>query len=142
MEPGVAKPPRVYGSPSINPEGVASVPHVSFVKGNAVLFQKRTKLILKRNPGMVFRLVCDVGAHGLRIRCAHRKSPVSRLPRKFCNMWEALLNPKVGTSLEFFHQIGLGNAATQLDQNMDMIGNSTDQNGRAIEFLAIPPRKA
>jgi len=39
LEPGVAKLPRVYGSPSINPEGVASVPHVSLVKGNAVLFQ-------------------------------------------------------------------------------------------------------
>jgi hypothetical protein len=50
-------------------------------------------------------------------------------------MRETLLNPKVGTSLEFLHQIGLGYATTQLDQNMDMIGNTPDQNGRAIEIF-------
>ena len=160
--PAAAGLPWVYGRPYINPEPersgdsllhgspagvseakqrVASVPHVSLVKGNSVFFQKRTKLILKRNLGMVFRLVCDVAAHGLHIRCAHGKSPVSCLPGKFCNLRKTLLNPKVGTSLEFFHQIGLGNAATQLDQNVGMIGNTTDQNGRAIEFFGDSSEK-
>ena len=80
--------PLVYGTPYINPEPersedslqhgspagvseakqrVASVPHVLLVEGNSVLFQKRSKLILKGNLGMVFRLVCDVGANGLQI---------------------------------------------------------------------------
>jgi len=130
-----------YMVPYINPEWVASAPHVSLVKGNSVLFQKRAKLILKRNLGMMFRLVSDVGAHGFNIRCAHGKSPVSRLPGKFCNMRKTLLDPKVGTSLEFFHQIGLRNAATQLDQNVDMIGNSTDQNGRAIQLFCDSSEK-
>jgi len=142
LEPRVAKLPWVYGSPEITPEGGVSVPHVSLVKGNSVLFQKRTKLILKRNLGMVFRLVCDVGAHGLHIRCAHGKCPVSRLPGKFCNMRKTLLDPKVGPSLEFFHQIGLRNAATQVDQNVDMVGNSTDQNGRAIEIFGDSSEKS
>ena len=160
--PAAAGLPWVYGRPYINPEPersgdsllhgspagvseakqrVASVPHVSLVKGNSVFFQKRTKLILKRNLGMVFRLVCDVAAHGLHIRCAHGKSPVSCLPGKFCNLRKTLLNPEVGNSLEFFHQIGLGNAATQLDQNVGMIGNTTDQNGRAIEFFGDSSEK-
>ena len=107
-----------------------------------MLFQKSTKLILKRNHGMVFRLVCDVGAHGLRIRCAHGKCPVSRLPGKFSNMRETLLDPKVRTSLELLHQIGLRNAATQLDQKVDMIGNSTDQDGRAMEFSGDASEKS
>ena len=90
---------------------------------------------------MVFPLVCDIGAHRLQIRRAHRKSPVSRLPSKFCNLRETLLDPQVGTSLEFFHQIGLRNPATQLDQNVDMIGNPADQNGRAIEFFGDSSEK-
>ncbi len=96
-----------------------------------MLFKKCAKLILKRNLGMVFSLLANVGADGLQIRCAHGEGPVSRLPCEFFDMWETLLNPKVGTSLEFLHQIGLGNAATQLDQHVDMIGNTADQNGRA-----------
>jgi len=31
---------------------------ISLVKGNSVLFQKRAKLILKRNLGMMFREKC------------------------------------------------------------------------------------
>ena len=54
-----------------------------------------------------------------------------------CAIWgKTLLNRKVGTSLEFFHQIGLRNAAPPRDQNGNMIGNSTDQKGRALEFFS------
>ena len=116
-------------------KGVVSVPNVLLIKGHAVFFQKRTKLILKRNLGVVLSLLPDVGAHGLQIRCAHGKSPVPRLPCKFFDMRETLLNPKVGTSLEFLYQIGLGNAATQLDQNVDMIGSSADQDGWTIQLF-------
>ena len=57
-------------------------------------------------------------------------------------MRETLLDPKVRTSLELLHQIGLRNAATQLDQKVDMIGNSTDQDGRAMEFSGDASEKS
>ena len=52
---------------------VASVPNVSLIISQLVLFQKRAELILKRNSGMVFSLLSDVGAHSLQIRGAHGK---------------------------------------------------------------------
>lgn len=107
-----------------------------------MLFQERTKLVLKRNLGMMDRLIFDVGAHSLQIRCAHGKYPVSGLPREFFNMGKTLLNPEVGTSLEFFHQIRLGNAAPQLDQKVDMIRNSTNQNGRTVTVLGDASEKS
>ena len=119
-----------------------SVPNVSLIKSQLVLFQKRTELILKRNSGMVFSLLSDVGAHGLQIRGAHGKSSVSRLPCEFFDMGEPLLNKKVGTPLEFLHQIGLGYAAPQLDQNVNMIGNTAYQNGRAIEVFGDSSQKS
>ena len=57
-------------------------------------------------------------------------------------MRETLLNKKVGPPLEFLHQIGLGYAAPQLDQNVNMIGNTADQNGRAIEVFGDSPQKS
>ena len=60
-----------------------------------------------------------------------------------CAIWgKTLLNPKVGTSLEFFHQIGLRNPAPPRDQNGNMIGNSTDQDGRAMEFSGDASEKS
>jgi len=86
-------------------------------------------------------LLLDVGAHRLKIRGAYRKITVSRLPCKVFNLRETALNPKVGNALQFLDQIGLGNIAAQLKQDMDMIGNAANQNGWTIQLFGDPSNK-
>jgi len=90
---------------------------------------------------MMLLLLLDVGAHKLDIRGAHRKNTVSRLPCKFFNLRETPLNPKVGTALQFLDQIGLGNASAQLKQDVDMIGNTANQNGWTIQLFGDSSKK-
>ena len=73
---------------------MASVPHGSFVKGHSVLFQKRTKLILKRNQGRGFRLVCDVCAHSLPPAMRSRKMPRIPPARQTVQFGENAFEPK------------------------------------------------
>ncbi len=91
---------------------------------------------------MVFRLLPDVGAHRLQPRCAHGEGPESRLPCEFSDVRVAFLNSEVGAPLELLHQIRLGYAATQLNQKVDMIGNTADHNGRAVQSLGNPSEES
>ena len=90
---------------------------------------------------MVLFLLLDVNAHRLKIRSTYRKCPVSGLPCKFFHLWETSLNPKVGTAFQFLDQIGQGNTAAQLKQDVYMIGNTANQNRRTIPFSGDPSKE-
>ena len=51
---------QVFVQKFINPERVASIPHIPFIKFNIVAFQEFPELILKRNLAMMFLLPGDV----------------------------------------------------------------------------------
>jgi len=51
----------------INPEGVASIPNISFVKYDFIAFEKFTQLILKRNFTVMFLLSRNVISHRLHL---------------------------------------------------------------------------
>jgi len=71
----------------INPERVASIPHMPFVKFNLVAFQEIPKLILQRNTAMMFLLPGDVIPHRLDLRKTDGENTVAILPREIMKVW-------------------------------------------------------
>jgi hypothetical protein len=61
-------------------EKVSSVPHIAFVKFDAVFAQKLAILFLKGAGAMVFFLTLYVFEEGIKLTWAHRERAVAALP--------------------------------------------------------------
>ena len=66
----------------INPERVASIPHIPLVKFNGVAFQEFPKFILKRNLPVMLLLSGNIITHRLDLRKSNGEYSIAILPSK------------------------------------------------------------
>ena len=84
-----------------------------------MLTQKCPVFILKGLLLVMFRLLADVFAGSLNIRCTDRKRAVSVLPCKRRQSGFLLFNPGAGHPFDFLHPVGLGNGSGQSTCGME-----------------------
>src|SRR2546428_505077 len=124
-----------------NPKGVASnsfdddgsIPHITNIPFDFVLFQQRAQLVLESDLAMMLLLSGDVFLHLFEIRLAHGKIRVAALPLEVGVIATALLQPEVRDAFQFLHPFGLRDGASETREQMDVILHASDQDGWAIE---------
>ena len=66
---------------------------------------------------------------------AHREIRIAALPLEVGVIPAALLQPEVGDAFSFLHPIGLRDAASESREQMNMVFDAANEDGRAIELF-------
>src|SRR5215472_9657069 len=91
--------------------------------------QQLAVLLLKGLHPMVFRLLPDILPHLFLSRLAHAESSIPILPRKSAATENILLNPSRRTAFDVPNGFTHGNGRWDPEQDVDMIGHATNQDG-------------
>ena len=83
---------------------------------------------------MMFFLFDNVPFRGWDLRKGDRKNTVSALPTEFLQSRTLRLDPQRGAALDFLHHIRSTTRTRQRAQQMDMIIDSSDNDGLAIKI--------
>ena len=137
QSPGQARHERRPGSQAIRGEALKgrdnhrvsnrhpSVPHIRLVVFHLIQLGQSAELVLKSLCPVVFRLVRDVARHIIRVRRAHGKCAVSRLPREVADR-ALVLHPLRRFDLRVFQHVRNGHRAREPEENVDRVGDSAD----------------
>ena len=82
---------------------------------------------------MMFLLAGNVFFHLIEIRWADGEVRIAILPLKAGKVRALILHPLVGNSFELLHPFSLGDGAAESRQQMDVVLDTTYENGRTIE---------
>jgi len=96
---------------------------------------QRTELILKRNLAVMLLLRRDVFADLPDVRLAHGERAVSPLPEKIRIGRALLLHPHGGAVFHRFHQLGDGDGAGKIAQDVNVILDAVDEDRFAADAL-------
>lgn len=111
-------------------ETSTSVPNVTLVVLDLVLFQEGSELLLKRRPTMVLFLVHDISADLFNMRLTNREGAITILPMKFRIAPLYRLDPSRRCSLNLFHNLRNRVISRQRKQRVDMVTTSShDESG-------------
>ena len=101
-----------------------------------MFFKELAELVLKRQLSVMFFLPVDVCLNGFQRGWTDGEYAEAGLPCEPCHFVGIfLLEPEAGDSFQFLDPIGLGNGAPELGEDMDMIRDAADDDGRAIQFF-------
>src|ERR1700677_4181064 len=132
----IPKPRVAYSQPWVNipahkftPKGLhhstgihlGSIPYITLVPVETILFEQATKLVLERHLSMVLFLIGDVAAQQLHMTGANRERPVTTLPIEIHKGGRFCLEPLGRVSLQLLDQVGHRNGSTQPAENMDVV---------------------
>lgn len=123
------------GSASAYQNKRASIPDISFIPFDAMFAQHHAVFILKGLCPMMLGLIPHILDHGIRVRLAHRKSAVTRLPMKRGKLRPLLTNPDSAGSFHFLHPIRQRHRAIHSCQDMNVISHTAYGDGRTFQFL-------
>jgi len=117
-------------------EGCLLFPKIAFVPGHLVFFEKLAELVLKREFSVMFFLAMDVFLNGFQHGWTDGEDAKAGLPCEPCHPEGIFVfEPKPGDSFQFLDPIGLGYGAVESGEDMHMVCDAADDDGRAIEFI-------
>ena len=111
------------------------VPQIIFVKGHAMALEEGPVFFLKRFFAVMLLLAGDVCPHGGDIGLRNGECPISRLPGKAGKFGALCLDPFGRNLLDLFHGVADRDGAAQFKEDVDVIGDRVDEDGRAAEIL-------
>jgi hypothetical protein len=91
--------------------------------------------VLKRLLAVVLLLGRDVLTHGGDIRLRDGKGPVSRLPREAGKFGALGFDPFGRGPFDLFHGVADRDGAAQFKEDVDVVGDGVDEDGRAVQVL-------
>ena len=118
----------------INPERVESVPQISFVEFKFIPPQEFAKLVLKGYLAMVLFLSNDIFPHHFDLRETNGEYSITILPGKVTKVGVFRFHPQRGTAFDLFDHRRHFDGARQGAQKMNMVFNTTNDNGLAWEL--------
>ena len=90
---------------------------------------------LKRFLAVMLLLAGDVFTHGGDIRLGNGECPISGLPRKPCKFGALRLDPFRRNLFDLFHGVADRDGAAQFKEDVDMVRDRVDEDGRAAQVL-------
>ena len=98
-------------------------------------FEERTVFLLKGLLAVMLLLAGDIFAHGGDIRFGYSKRPIASLPCERGKFIALRLDPFRGSLFDLFHGGTDGDGATEFKENVDVIRDGIDEDGRAAKVL-------
>jgi hypothetical protein len=117
----------------------ASIPNIPFIPLDALLSQHHAVFILERFRPVMLGLMANVINHCICVRLAHGKRTIARLPMKHGKLRPFLADPDRGGTFHFLHPICQRGRATDPRQNVNVIRNAANGDGRTIQLSRNSP---
>jgi hypothetical protein len=111
------------------------IPQIVFVKGHAMALQEGPIFFLKRFLVVMLLLGGDVLTHGGDIGLGNGEGPVSRLPGEAGKFGALGFDPFGRNLFDLFHGVADRDSATQFKEDVDVIRDRVDEDGRASQVL-------
>ena len=103
--------------------------HVRRIVRNAVSPQQLNKLFLIIPPGMMRRLILDVGDDAICLRCAHAEGAITFLPGETRSRRSRVIEPFRRTALYRLHRLRERHRWGHNEESVNVIGCAADLDG-------------
>src|ERR1039457_5041912 len=110
-------------------DGPGLTQHVRRIVRNAVSPQQLNKLFLIIPPGMMRRLILDVGDDAICLRCAHAEGAITFLPGETRSRRSRVIEPFRRTTLYRLHRLRERHRWGHNEESVNVIGCAADLDG-------------
>lgn len=116
--------PRDHSSRAESPKQL--IPHIFFLIGDLVFFQKGPELVLEASGLVMFGLVVDVIQQSQAVSRSDGEGTIASLPGESAQLRGLLLDPFRGAGFQVLNELSNGDSAGEADGEMHVVGYASN----------------